>query len=146
MKKEFVILGISIMLLVIGLSGCTETDTTPKTEIRTEGSGVSDGMEMVISPSVGNEISGVVTISLTKVPDETLYVSFAMTGPGLSDTGIDSFIGLNIDESAGWSVTLNTNDYSNNTYTIVGYAFATQHGGDSNPLGFVQTEVVLKNV
>jgi hypothetical protein len=144
MKKEYIIPGISIMLLVIGLSGCTETETTPKTEIRAEGSGISEGMEMLISPSVDNEISGVVTIRMTKVPEETLYVSFAIVGPGIEDTGPN--LGVNIAESEGWSVEFDTNDYSDNTYTLIGYAFSTEQGADTNPLGFVQTEVVIKNI
>ena len=144
MKKEMIILGISIILLIIGLSGCTETQTTPANEIRADGTGISKGMEMVISPSEDNEISGVVTISMTKVPEATLFVSFAIDGPGINDTSPN--LGLNINESEGWSIEFDTTDYSDDTYTIVGYAFATEHGADTNPLGFVQTEVVIKNI
>ncbi len=161
MKKEILFLFLVTIVLVSGCISKQSPETqsksfsndqqislppAEKTEIV-----VSQGnMGMSISPSKGNVIKDTVTIKVTKVPEDTGVVAFAIQGPGIEDiqkTGPN--LGVDTDGSDDWSFTLNTNQYNNEDYSIISIAYTEW---DVKPgtkpralLGGVQAQVKINN-
>jgi uncharacterized membrane protein len=109
---------------------------SPKTEVKVQGQNAT----LVISPSVDNEISGIVTVTVTEVPSETKWVFFTIAArderPNSPNLGIDE------DGSDGWSRTVDTTKYKNGVYVIAGMPTTTAEG---DPLGRASAKVRIKN-
>ena len=74
-----------------------------KTTEATEVSGKGPGAEIVVSPSTGKTVSGIVTITMAEVPSGTGAVGFGIKGPGSEvESNFDANIGIDTDESDGW--------------------------------------------
>jgi hypothetical protein len=111
----------------------------PSNEIKVEGRSAS----MLIEPSVDNVISGVVTITVTEPPSDTIMVFFAMVGQGTADTEMTGpNLGIDDDGSDGWSRLFDTTEYDNGLYEISGLPMSDP---DSDPLGIVSAQVVIDN-
>jgi hypothetical protein len=109
---------------------------TPKTEITVQGQNAT----VNIKPSVDNVISGVVTITVTKAPDETKMVFFVIAGQGIKETGPN--LGIDSEGSDGWSRLVDTAKYKNGLYEIAGLPMTS---GDDSPLGKASAQVTIKN-
>ena len=151
MKKHTILLAILLSTIIL-LSGCsqkTSTTVTTKTEStaataapKTEITAKSLGTEMVISPSVGKTIKGIVTITLTKVPSATGIAAFGIEKQGSTEGGGPN-LGMDQDGSDGWSYILDTTDYENGIYTI--YSMVGESLKAEAPLGIVTAQVVIEN-
>ncbi|MFQ6105500.1 MAG: hypothetical protein ACE5NL_00310 [Candidatus Hydrothermarchaeaceae archaeon] len=102
---------------------------------------------MVIAPSEDSFVKGIVTITMTHVPDGTKMVAFAIQGSGIEDiakTGPN--LGKDNDGSDGWSLYLDTTRYPNGVYDIISYAsHLTELQEDVPPLGFASAQIVIQN-
>lgn len=131
---------IVLIVLVVFAAGCA-----PKTEIREKGQG---GAEIVIAPSAGDEIKGMVKITLANAPEGTGAAAFVIQGEGIPDmreTGPN--IGWDSDAGDGWSTELDTTKYANSRYRLYALAFAEMpgQGEQPEPTAGAMAEAVIAN-
>ncbi len=149
MKKELIILIVVIVIIIViiiigagfffmkgngtgeGSGGVAET---PETEIRIRGSGT----EMVIAPSKNREISGIVTLTMEKVPEGTKSVIFLIYAGMPRMDASPSIIGIDKNGSDGWFLDFDTYAYTDVDYTIEGHTFNVAQPGE----GIEQTSAV----
>ena len=149
MKKGLIIvLTVIIIIIVVGgyfffIREESEEGETPKTEIRIK----SGSTEMVIAPSKGKVIKDIVTISMEEVPVGTELVAFGIQGPGIEDMNIvGPNLGMDNDESDGWSQGFDTSIYPNNVYSIYSSTYASNELREGvAPKSFVQVQVTINN-
>ncbi|HIJ98977.1 TPA: hypothetical protein H1005_03450 [archaeon] len=142
MKK--LILWISLLILVIVISGCISEKAKKTEETRTEVRAKMGNMEMVIAPTLNNTVKDIVTITATKVAAGTEIVAFAIQGRGIEDlnkTGPN--LGIDSDGSDGWNYLFDSLTYPNGVYTI--YTIAGVLKNDTPPLGGVTAQVIIQN-
>jgi hypothetical protein len=153
-KRLLVTLGIALLIALVlgGVSGCATSEqddgdaedpqasepAAPKTEIVVEGMNAT----MVIEPSVDDVISGMVTITISKAPDETEMAFFAMQKQGADPAEEGPNLGIDTDGSDGWSRLLDTTGFENGLYEIGGFAIVDP---DGDPLGAATAQVVIEN-
>lgn len=110
----------------------------PKTEVRANGFNA----EVLVEPSVGNVISGVVTVRVTKAPEGTKIALFAMSKQGADVKTTGPNLGVDSDGSDGWSRIVDTTRFENGIYDISGIAGVD---GNSDPLGVATAQVIVEN-
>ena len=159
--KKILIFGMIFLILIIFIIGCTqekaESKTTKemekqiqtppqqpitKTQIKVSGQGV----EMIISPSLNNDLKDITTITVTKAPPNTATIGFAIIGPGieaLEKTGAN--LGYDYDGTDGWSFEFDTNSYPNDKYTLAVIAYSATRKSGEPPLGAAQAKIVIQN-
>lgn len=159
MREKIPVLFTITILSVLLISGCTNKSresstptTTPETggtggEITTtvktyiESTGLSGNMKTRIEPTVGKQVSGIITISAIIVPDNTNAVAFSIATTG--QTPEQPNLGYDNDPNDGWDYLLDTTTYDNGVYNIYAYAFdATGSGGQ---LDVTITQVIIQN-
>ena len=124
---------------------CEEFEETQQcaTEVRVTGrTGLS---EMLITPTIDKNVKGVITVELTKAPDETKAVIFVLKKGKINvKEGLGPDIPIDQDKNDGWSILYDTTEYENGLYevaAIVGEGFAD----DQPPLDAVGTQIVINN-
>ena len=115
----------------------TETDT----EITSRGFG---GIKIVVSPSEGKTVKGVVTIDLTKVPDTTGIAAFGIYEQGNEDMSVGPNLGMDTDGSDGWGYILDTTNYDNGVYSVMSVVGESFEEG-KEPTGGATVQVVIEN-
>jgi len=152
-----VIIGIIVLILIVGgvyffmvnndeettetTTNTAATTNTAPTEPATKitGKGFNDTI-ITIEPSEDKTISGIVTITMTNAPEETKAGFFAMVNKGEQ---VDTpNLGIDQDDSDGWSWILDTSEYENGVYEISSIAALD---GDSSPLGNATAQVIIEN-
>jgi len=148
MKHLTLVLSIIAVILVSGCVGQASElidveeqarNPEPFTEIRTSGFNT----EMVISPTSNNVISGIVTITMSKIPAETGIVGFVLLAQGEELIGGPN-LGMDGSGNDGWSFILDTTAYSNGVYTLSGIAAIAFEEG-RQPLGVASAQVIIEN-
>lgn len=132
-----------LMVLLVLLSGCsseTIKSAAQKTIIKAKGFG---GVDMVISPSEGKNVKGIVTIELKNVPEAISIAGFFIYLQGEQLQGGPN-LGLDMDGSDGWSYILDTTNYDNGVYEV-GAVVGESIGEDKDPLGAVTTQIIIQN-
>ncbi len=153
MKKGVIIAALVIVAVVLAgflvlnsksqqKSSQDEADqTTQKNYIELKGGeGIMKGK---ISPTNGTKVKGIIEVSLTKVPEKTDIVNFAMIPAGRELGGQD--LRADSDGSDGWSILFDTNSQVNGLYDIVVLAEYAGRPEDEGPLDFVQSQVIIEN-
>lgn len=162
MKRFSAVLALAIVLIVALLVGALffilggnfsdktastqdkkDQDLQTPTAIKTVIIAKAGNTEIVISPSNERVVKGIITITATKVPNETKLVAFAIQGGNIDPiekTGPN--IGVDNDGDDGWSYLLDTKKYENDLYSIS--AIAGKSVG-SEPLGAVTAQVIIQN-
>lgn len=153
MKKGVIITALVIVAVVLAgflvlnsksqqKSSQDEADqTTQKNYIELKGGeGIMKGK---ISPTNGTKVKGIIEVSLTKVPEKTDIVNFAMIPSGRELNGQD--LRADSDGSDGWSILFDTNSQVNGLYDIVVLAEYAGRPEDEGPLDFVQSQVIIEN-
>ena len=110
----------------------------PTTEITATGAGTT----ILISPSEGNTISGTVTITATKVPDETGIAGFSIQGGDIPEDVSNTNIRLDQSSNDGFSAALDTTQYPNGQYEITMIAGSSDF---QRRLGSATAGVVIQN-
>jgi len=149
---------ILLLVLLVFIAGCAQsgpadtndieekvqiTETTQPPAPKTEITVTQLGTRLIISPSIDKEIGGVVTLTVTEVPEGTTSIGFAISGLGIEDisaTGPNIF--TDSDGSDGWESIFDTSRYDNGVYDISGMAFPESGGA---PLGAATAQVVIQN-
>ncbi len=148
-SKIFLIAFITFIILI---SGCAQkSQQKDGSEARTEIESKYGSTAMVISPSNGSIIAGVVAIKMAKVPKGTNLVAFAIQGPGIEDIGkTGPNLGYDTDGSNGWSFELDTVVYPDGAYAI--YAFTSPISSleeadkeNAPPSGMAEAKVKIQN-
>ena len=139
------------MIAAIIISGCSSgtssssSSTTVKSEpaaAKTEIIGKGIRTTISIAPSNGNVISGVVTITATKVPSDIGVMGFSIQGGNVPEDPSTSNIALHTDGSSGWDVSLDTTKYDNGAYEI---SIVAGSADFKSMLGSASADVVIKN-
>jgi len=124
---------------------CQEFDETQQcaTEVRVKGrTGLS---EMLITPTIEKNVKGIITVELTKAPDETQAVIFVLNKGKIDmEAGLGPGIPIDQDSSDGWSTMYDTTEYENGLYevaAIVGEGFAD----NQPPLDAVIAQIIIDN-
>src|SRR3989338_5425908 len=96
--KKILIFWVIFLILIIFIIGCAQekadSKTTEETEkqiktppqqpiTKTQIKVSQQGVEMIISPSLNNDLKDIVTITVTKAPPSTSTIGFAIIGPGI---------------------------------------------------------------
>jgi hypothetical protein len=118
--------------------------TAPKTEIKATGFG---DVEMTVSPSKEDTIEGIVTITLSNVPEGTGIAAFALLEQGAEmgeDTGAPN-LGFDTDGSDGWKRILDTANFENGVYTLAGIIGTTLDEESDGPTGAAMAQVIIDN-
>jgi len=100
------------------------------------------GADISVTPSDGNKVSGIVTISL-EAPADTGVVVFGIQGEGIEDTGAPN-LGLDADGSDGWNHILDTTQYQNGVFSIYGVSAVSFEEGQE-PTGSASVQVIIEN-
>ncbi len=153
MKKGIIIIVLVIAVVLAGFlvlnsksqqqsSERTETDqTAQKNYIELKGGeGIIRGK---ISPTNGTKVKGIIEVSLTKVPEKTDIVNFAMIPSGRELNGQD--LRADSDGSDGWSIFFDTNAEVNGLYEIFVLAEYTGRPDSEGPLDFAQAQIIIEN-
>ena len=120
----------------------TEESALPKTEIRVTGL----DSELLITPSVDNVISGIVTISMTKAPAETKSALFLIVEKGEDFKTVGPNLGIDTDGSDGWSRIVDTTQYENGLYDIATAALdVASPGSGDDPIAMTAAQVIIQN-
>ena len=99
-------------------------------------------LKAVISPSVGNTLSGDIVIKLETFPKETGFIAFALV-PSKEQFDFNSHVvGMDIDAKNGWDFELDTLTFENGTYNLA--IFSLKEPGQP-PLEIASTKVIIKN-
>ncbi len=104
------------------------------------GEGIMKGK---ISPTNGTKASGIIEVSITKVPEKTDIVNFAMIPSGRELNGQD--LRADSDGSDGWSILFDTNAHVNGLYDIIILAEYSGRSDEEGPLDFVTSQVLIEN-
>ena len=144
-----------MLVLLIFISGCvnihldetekeetvsqqTEQEPLAKTKIKVS----QRSMEMIISPSQDYVVKDIITITVTKAPQNTGTIGFAIIGPGIE--AIEK-TGPNLGyDSDGRSIEFDTNSYPNNEYTITTIAYPADRQSGAPPLGALQAKIEIR--
>ncbi len=127
-----------VLVLLVFVLGCAQ-----KTEIRERGFG---GAEILITPSEGKVLEGIVTVTLLNVPPETKVVGFSlesMETEGIGETGPN--LGFDREGKDGWSTKVDTTEYTNSKYKLFALAFSEEPSEDPEPTAGSQVEIIINN-
>ena len=105
--------------------------------------GQTKKIEGKISPTNGTKVNGVIEVSLTKVPDKTEMVNFALIPAGKELGGQD--LKTDGDGSDGWSILFDTNSEVNGLYEIIVLAEYAGRPENEGPLDFARVQVIIEN-
>jgi len=124
---------------------CQQYEETQQcsTEIRVKGrTGLS---EMLITPTIEKNVQGIITVELTKTPEETQGVIFVLQkGKITFEEGLGTGATMDSDKTDGWSILYDTSEYENGLYevaAIIGEGFAD----GQQPLDAVVAQIVINN-
>ncbi len=96
-----------------------------------------------ISPTNGTKVKGIIEVSLTKVPEKTDIVNFAMIPAGRELGGQD--LRADSDGSDGFSILFDTNAEVNGLYEITVLAEYIGRPDSEGPLDFAQAQIIIEN-
>ena len=153
MKKAGII--IALVLVVLILAGFLFLGSKSKQQ-SSQGTGTENQEEQKnyillkgqtingkISPTNGTKVNGVIEVSLTKVPDKTEMVNFALIPAGKELGGQD--LKTDGDGSDGWSILFDTNSEVNGLYEIIVLAEYAGRPENEGPLDFARVQVIIEN-
>lgn len=149
MKQKHIASIAVLIIALVFLTGCGGSSTTggeakaaEKSEPATKITATGIGTTMVISPSKDKVISGIVTITATKVPSETGVMGFSIEGGNVPKDSSNMNIALDQDDSDGWVSPFDTTEYDNGAYKINIIAGSADF---QRMLGSASANVIIEN-
>ncbi|MFC1723626.1 lipoprotein [Nanoarchaeota archaeon] len=140
MKKIFILAIIALMLLSLGCGQKQTQDAktaTPEKTTQTEIKAIGQGATIVISPTIGKNVKGMITLTLTEMSADAKIISFAMERSGGEP------IVLGQANSDDWSILVDTTLYENGLYDIGGVTFTSSSSRE--PIGMARTQILIDN-
>jgi hypothetical protein len=100
---------------------------------------------MLITPTIEKNVNGIITVELTKAPEQTKAVIFVIQKGKISmEDGVGPGTPIDQDGSDGWSVLYDTAEYENGLYEIA--AIAGEGFADNQPpLDAVVAQIIIEN-
>jgi len=151
MKKRFII-GLFLLLIVnILLVGCSEKNKNPVSEIKEVKKEINlknKGLKVIISPTNGSNVNGVIKVKLEKIPNKGTKILVSMVPQGFKG---DLYKDKNViiqwinNPKDGEEILLDTTKLENGIYGI-GIAVTYEGAPEASPwIALVQTQVNVKN-
>ena len=149
---------ISILALIILFTGCMQREDIKSFEekpapeiIKTQIELENKGLEVVVSPTEGKKVSGVVTIGIKKVPQGSAKLVVMLSPQGIGEIS-DPFNTPNVimqyAETTEAEILIDTKNVENGVYdlAVMGSRRAELTQNDTSPwVATVQTQVIVEN-
>lgn len=147
--KKGVIIGIVVVILIAAGLFFLELPSAPLPQPSINSTSFPDasgfgGLQLSITPALGTEINGTVTLEVLNVNPLTEIVAFGIQGGNITDvkeTGPN--IGVDINGEDGWKVDFDTTLLPNGEYDF--FAIAGTSNPEELPLAAVNIKINIQN-